>query len=689
MCPSGKCVADFEECVDKNYSCRTNGQIRCGDGFCRESCGGIPTNGCQMNKPVYCQNGSCVESISNCYDYRCSVHSPVLCSNNRCAKSFSDCPKNSLSAMVKRKEIPIRADLDSGMTENLTFTAFFDSRNVKLQLKTMRNALFPPEYAAEYHSYVDNGIKATNVSLLVRPVPMSDLRATNLRYLDLDIDAEFLTNRIFRRKLSALKPYQFLRSFTFQIRLLDYHFNQHVFHKPVEALISFNHIAGYPDFKNKGIEVDEQEKKREEFMNEYDKKIAEMYPIDQPELVYCLGMLNPVTNLWKCVNRRLLEISPDSIRYDIPGPGIFAVIYSPKMYGFYNISCGFFCRNKRGVLIILCFYFPFALIWTMFFIYSGKMFYLELTGQNRKGKSRVNYREKFKGLLRIMFKKYKQNKKIHQESKNKEKFNIRKMFKRDRARAISARIIQTLNLKTKVFAKKKLEQEQKQEPVIGTIKNKKTLKEVKNKIVPKRGYGASEENKAIKPQPKSQIQQRFDTFNHAIRNKDDFDQIKMMITSGEGDLKEKVFTFQNPLVFRKSKTAGGNTALIKKEETKMELKMQHQHLLFQKFKQLQRMKYLREQIEEYTNMVKDLRVYQGIDDLQREEEHSRNKDLNRRFQRAEKKKKFKRLSFTNSEYDRRNLHNFVLSKTGSGVGTSSVKPPYSRSFSFLDTEEDN
>lgn len=692
MCPSGNCVADFEECMYKTYACHNREEERCGDGFCRENCDGIPTNGCPSHKPVYCQNGSCVESLSQCYDYRCTVHKPILCSNNRCARFFSDCPSNSLSTMVKKTEVEITGNKNSGLNENLSFTARSDSSIVKLRIKASKGTFFPPSYSAEYHQLESNGYDTNNVTLVVKPIPMSDLRDTKLRYLELDIDAEFITTRIFKRKISTLKPYQFLRSFIFQIRMNDYHFNQHLFTEPVEALFSFNHIHGFPQFKNFDIDgnehLDAEDRNRDQFLNQFDQKIFELYPRNQPKLFYCLGMLNPMTNLWKCVNRKIKEITADSIVYDIPGPGIYSVLYFPHLYGFYNISCGFFCRNKREVLIVTCFLLPMVLIWGFFLFFSGKKLYYELLQKRPEVKKKINYPKKFKKLLKNMMVKFKENK----NAKKGSTVNIRKMLKQQKAKAMSTRIIENLEKQAKNFEKaqnqkKKLSYSIEPEESESQITNPKSIiKEAVTKM-----QEPNTRPKIQKITPKSEIERRIDTFNNAIRNKDDFEQIKMILTGGEGDLKRNVFTYHNPLVYQKTKRKRDIHGLADLERRKLEQKMMAEHLMFEKFKQLQKMKYLREQIEDYTRMVKELRDMQGIDDLQREEDIAKKRDYGRKYEREGEKKGFKRMSFISGDidYDRRNLHNFVLSKTGTGVGTTSSKPPYSRTFTFPGDESED
>ena len=374
MCPAGTCVSDFDHCLDKVYDCPLDNNVRCGDGVCRESCDGIATNGCPSETPVYCQNGDCVQFMNQCFDFRCSLDNPILCSNLQCRESLTSCPKNSLSTMIADTEEDFFAREGSSIMEQIEVTEFEDNNETKLTLKAERRNLYFPVYTAAYQINDEKGIDSAELRINVSAIPISDLRETHLRYLNLNIDAEAFTNKIFTRGLSSIRPHQFMRSFVFDLSLGEDGYNHVLFNRPMEGLFKFNIINGYPNtgLTTSGTEDDEDEYTGEE--QEVD-KIDLLYPPDEPENVYCLGLLNPVLNRWRCVNRIIKEITEESIMYDIPGPGIYAVLFFPKLGDEQEALCGWLCRNKKAVTTFLIFYLPlFILFGTYLWMVTSKMY---------------------------------------------------------------------------------------------------------------------------------------------------------------------------------------------------------------------------------------------------------------------------------------------------------------------------
>ena len=374
MCPLGGCVSDFDTCFDKVYECPLENNVRCGDGVCRESCDGIPTNGCPSDAPVYCQNGDCVQFLNQCFDFRCSLDTPILCSNLQCRESLTSCPKNSLSTMVSDSEEDFFAREGSSIMEQIEVTEVEDNNEVKLTLKAERRNLYYPVYTAAYQINDEKGVDSAELRINITGIPISDLRETKLRYFDLNIDAEAFTNRVFTRGLSSLKPHQFMRSFVFDLNLGDDGYNHILFTRPIEALFKFNIIFGYPNtgLASIGSDDDDEEYTGEE--KEVD-KIDLLYPTDEPEKIYCLGLLNPVLNTWRCVNRIIKEITEESIMYDIPGPGIYTVLFFPKLGDPQEALCGWLCRNKKAVTTFLIFYLPLMILFgTYLWMVTSKMY---------------------------------------------------------------------------------------------------------------------------------------------------------------------------------------------------------------------------------------------------------------------------------------------------------------------------
>ena len=373
MCPLGVCISDFDNCIDKVYDCPLDNNIRCGDGVCRESCEGIPTNGCPSEKPVYCQNGDCVQFLNQCFDFRCSLDTPILCSNLQCRESLSSCPKNSLSTMVSDTEVDFFAREGSSIMEQIEVPELDNTTEIKLTLKAERRNLYYPAYTAAYQINDEKGVDSAELKISVTGIPMSDLRDTKLRYTSLNIEAEAFTNRIFTRGLSSLKAHQFMRAFAFELSLGEEGYNHVLFTKPIEGLFKFNIVYGYPNTGLAAIDDEDDEDER----NEEDKEdyIDLLYPNDEPEKIYCLGMLNPVYNTWRCVNRIIKEITEESIMYDIPGPGIYTVLFFPMLSNEAEALCGWLCQNKKAVTTFLIFYLPLLILFgTYFWMVTKKMY---------------------------------------------------------------------------------------------------------------------------------------------------------------------------------------------------------------------------------------------------------------------------------------------------------------------------
>ena len=80
------------------------------------------------------------------------------------------------------------------------------------------------------------------------------------------------------------------------------------------------------------------------------------YDLNDPENYYCLGIYDEDNNIWRCANRKILDINENLIEYAIPFPGIYAVIYMPKRGEINtNDDCEFVCdyRKKFYILFLL------------------------------------------------------------------------------------------------------------------------------------------------------------------------------------------------------------------------------------------------------------------------------------------------------------------------------------------------
>lgn len=374
MCPSGTCVSDFDDCYSKIYECPLEGNERCGDGVCRENCEGIATNGCPAKDPVYCQNGSCVQFLNQCFDFRCDLDKPILCSDLQCREALSSCPPNSFATMLIETSSEFLARNNSSIMEQISVYSQKDANDLKMTLKGERRNLYFPWYTAGFQINDEKGLDSIDLNVHINPIPMSDMRDTKMAYHKMNLQAEAFTNRIFQRGLSSLKHFQFLRTFVFELDMGDNGYNSLLFNLPMEGLFKFNIVYGYPNTGLAMIDDDDDED-----LNHDDDKAVDLidqeYPTDKPERVYCLGMLNPVSNTWSCVNRVIKEITEESIMYDIPGPGTYAVMFFPMLGDEAEGPCGWLCRNKKAVTTFFIFYIPLLILFgTYFIIVGGKMY---------------------------------------------------------------------------------------------------------------------------------------------------------------------------------------------------------------------------------------------------------------------------------------------------------------------------
>lgn len=83
----------------------------------------------------------------------------------------------------------------------------------------------------------------------------------------------------------------------------------------------FNKIHNYPNFF-----LTKEEEKQQMIDNEMP------FLINDPANYYCLGIYMEESNKWKCASRNLLEINDNIIEFNLPYPGIYAVIYNPIIF---------------------------------------------------------------------------------------------------------------------------------------------------------------------------------------------------------------------------------------------------------------------------------------------------------------------------------------------------------------------
>ena len=53
------------------------------------------------------------------------------------------------------------------------------------------------------------------------------------------------------------------------------------------------------------------------------------FNINDPRNYYCLGVFDEANQIWRCVSRKIESINGNSIKFKLPFPGIYAVIFNP------------------------------------------------------------------------------------------------------------------------------------------------------------------------------------------------------------------------------------------------------------------------------------------------------------------------------------------------------------------------
>lgn len=100
-----------------------------------------------------------------------------------------------------------------------------------------------------------------------------------------DLYMEKLSNIIFQKEFSLLRPYQFIRSPIIRIDLGDYTYNHFFFNDFPKLQIVYNKIMNFPNF----FLTKEEERLQM-------KQLELPYSPNDPSNYYCLGIYNEETN---------------------------------------------------------------------------------------------------------------------------------------------------------------------------------------------------------------------------------------------------------------------------------------------------------------------------------------------------------------------------------------------------------
>lgn len=64
-------------------------------------------------------------------------------------------------------------------------------------------------------------------------------------------------------------------------------------------------------------------------------------------------------NLWKCASRNLIDINDNIIEFNVPFPGVYAVIFLPKKFNKdEDFICDFLCQYRKNIFLTVLFLIP-------------------------------------------------------------------------------------------------------------------------------------------------------------------------------------------------------------------------------------------------------------------------------------------------------------------------------------------
>lgn len=329
QCSDGTCSKRFETCENKERECNNKGYTRCPDGYCRRDCKAVRYSSCPMDAPLLCPQGKCVKYVYQCSGgHYCDLSRPFLCPDMSCGVNLGNCSATQTGRTFLPFNVTYSPELARMQTKisraNIEFSVLYDSFN-------------PPKF-----SPFETQKLPTGSMMLVEPVSLGQLRD--------------ITNRLNSTLAGVVKdfymiseediPYQItIRSTAFKIQTIGRLDDNEYFKVPIIAEMSINSIR---------------------------KIISSVSNLSN---YICLGRVIEANKSWTCVSRNIRNEADfadrnevaTKLRYDIPGPGTYAVILRPRMTPeLMKLSnCGLICQNKR--LFVTFIFITLPIIFSMFY----------------------------------------------------------------------------------------------------------------------------------------------------------------------------------------------------------------------------------------------------------------------------------------------------------------------------------
>lgn len=235
--------------------------------------------------------------------------------------------------------------------KNISQISAFNSEDKNervLRISVQTSDLLFHDNTAEKKKILDQGQDEVEITLKITSYPKSMVRQSTVQIEEKDLYMEKLSNIIFKKEISQLRHFEFIRSPIVQIEFEDYTYNHFFFNRFPKLQIIYNKIDKYPNFF-----LTEEEDKQQ--MKEYEMP----YSINDPSNYYCLGYFIEDQNEWKCISRNLIEINDSIVEFNFPFPGVYAVIFCPIHFEKdETFTCDFVCQYRKNIFLFVLLLIP-------------------------------------------------------------------------------------------------------------------------------------------------------------------------------------------------------------------------------------------------------------------------------------------------------------------------------------------
>lgn len=301
QCPEGICADRFENCPVKQLECKYKDQKRCPDGYCRNDCNTVSYSSCPMEAPLLCSFGTCQKYVYQCSGgHYCDLDKPFLCSDMSCQVNLRSCPATVMGRIFEKFDAvydPTMKNIDRVTTKH---------KSANFEISVIYDAFNSPRISPFFGKPILN--KAT---MFFEPVSLGELRTVQ-NYLNTTLAGVI---KDFYMIAESSIPYHItLRSTAIRIYSKGRHDDFEYFKTPITLKIDINSL-----------------RKGENSVSNISNYL-------------CLAKVFESNRSWSCISRNVRNeadfadknLVATSLMYDIPGPGIYAVIFRPRMVGFAN-----------------------------------------------------------------------------------------------------------------------------------------------------------------------------------------------------------------------------------------------------------------------------------------------------------------------------------------------------------------